>query len=225
MKKLIISLFIPITLFAETLTTNNLLLNPNFENGTSNNWTQSGDGSVISDCCNSSYDYEFGDSGSIEQTVNLTSDDITTQMLDNGIKLTSSALWQNGECAVQGCWGGQGNADVFITTLKVLDANGEILATTTNIRTDTTNIYGSIFTDELIYNGTGSYFGSIFLKGEDANAPATLGAGNVDDISFVLEYDNTVLSVSQTEEIKEIEKEIKEVFIPEEINIEEVKIE
>ena len=61
---------------AEEKTTSNLITNGNFETGNSNNWTTSGNVQVITDCCelnnvSSNYDLEFGDSGSIEQQFNL----------------------------------------------------------------------------------------------------------------------------------------------------------
>ena len=77
---LLISLLIlsPSNSETHTATTGNLITNGNFETGNANGWTQSGDGRVISDCCDSylvttsNYDYEFGDSGSISQQFDLT---------------------------------------------------------------------------------------------------------------------------------------------------------
>ena len=43
-------------------------------------------------------------------------------MLDNGITLNSTIEVQNGECAVAGCWGGQGNADTFTNQLTIKDS-------------------------------------------------------------------------------------------------------
>ena len=70
----------------------------------------------------SNYDLEFGNSGSINQDFDLSSDTITQNMLDNGITLDSTIEVQNGECNVTGCWGGQGNADTFTNklTIKIL---------------------------------------------------------------------------------------------------------
>ena len=60
----LIILFFPITLLAEQLQTDNLIVNGTFDNG-STGWSSSGDGQVIGDCCPGGHDYEFGDSGSI----------------------------------------------------------------------------------------------------------------------------------------------------------------
>ena len=231
-----ILLLIPI--IASSDTTENLIINGTFESGNSNGWTTSGDVQVLNDCCGSNYDLEFGDSGSIEQTFNLTSDEITTQMLDNGITLNSSVQVQNGECQLQGCWGGQGGADSFRIDLSILDENSQVLATVSQIRYDITDINGKYFEDTVSYTGTGSYFGNIFIKSEDANAPATLGSANVDNISVTMDYSPIVLSLEQKSEINTAVEKVEEVkieqykfeevkvnIIEEEIKIEEVKFE
>ena len=142
---------------AEEITTNNLIINNNFETGNANGWTTDGDVQVLNDCCTlnnvaSNYDLEFGDSGSIEQQFNLTTDTITQAMLDNGITLNSTVEVQNGECGVAGCWAGRGGeADSFTIILKIKDSDGNVLSTSTKIRTDVTNINGANFTDSLTY--------------------------------------------------------------------------
>jgi stress-induced morphogen len=200
---------------AEEVTTNNLITNGNFETGNSNGWTVTGDVQVLNDCCElngvaSNYDLEFGDSGSIEQDFNLSTNTITQNMLDNGITLDSSMDAQNGECSVAGCWGGQGAADTFTNVLTIKDSDGNTLASNTTVRTDVTGIDGAIFTDRLIYNGTGSNVGNINISGSDANAPANLGGPNVDNISVTMTYDTFVLSNEITNEINEIFEEIFE---------------
>ena len=172
----LLMMLIHTTSLAEEITTNNLVTNGKFETGNSNGWTTSGDVQVLNDCCElngvtSTKDLEFGDSGSIEQDFNLSSDTINQNMLDNGITLDSSIDAQNGECGVAGCWGGQGPADTFTNVLTIKDSDGNTLASNTTIRTDVTGIDGAIFTDRLIYNGTGSSVGNINISGSDANAP------------------------------------------------------
>ncbi len=202
---------------AEEITTGNLITNGNFETGNANGWTTSGDVEVLNDCCElnnvpSNYDVEFGDSGSINQDFDLSSDTITQNMLDNGITLDSTIEVQNGECNVTGCWGGQGNADTFTNKLTIKDSEGNVLASNTNIRTDVTDIDGANFTDRLIYNSTGSYTGNIDISATDANAPATLGGPNVDNISVTMTYDSSVLDNEIVEEIGEVFEDLEDVF-------------
>ena len=217
MRWLITFLFLFTIVQAEEITTGNLITNGNFETGNSNGWTTSGDVQVLNDCCElnnvpSNYDLEFGDSGSISQDFKLYSNDITQDMLDNGITLNSTIEVQNGECNVTGCWGGQGAADTFTNELSIKDSDGNILASNTNIRTDVTGINGANFSDTLIYNGTGSSNGNITISGSDANAPAYLGGPNLDNISVTMTYDDSVLATEIVEEIENIFEEVEEVF-------------
>ena len=220
MKWLVTFLVLTLVIFgakAEEVTTNNLITNGNFETGNSNGWTVTGDVQVLNDCCElngvaSNYDLEFGDSGSIEQDFNLSTNTITQNMLDNGITLDSSMDAQNGECGVAGCWGGQGAADTFTNVLTIKDSDGNTLASNTTIRTDTTGIDGAIFTDRLIYTGTGSNVGNIDISGSDANAPANLGGPNIDNVSVTMTYDTSVLDEDIVDEIGEVFEDLEDVF-------------
>ena len=133
---ILLLMILTLTTSAEEITTDNLLTNGNFETGNANGWTTSGNTQVVSDCCElnnvtSNYDLEFGDSGSITQDVNLTTNTITQDMLDNGITLTQVTEVQNGECNVSGCWGGQGAADTFTINLNIKNSSGTVIATMT----------------------------------------------------------------------------------------------
>ena len=145
-------------------------------------------------------------------------------MLDNGITLNSSVEVQNGEGGV-GSWApNRGGADTFTIRLQIRDEDQNVLATTTQERTNVTGINGEDFTDTVSYTGVGSNYGNIFISGSDANAPANLGGPNIDNISVTMEYDPVVLTAQQTQEIQEMFEQIEEVYI-EEVAIEEVFIE
>ena len=220
MKK-VLALAILLPLVANSDTTGNLITNGTFDNGTTG-WTLSGDAVRINDCCPGGHDLEFGDYGSIEQNFNLYSDTITQPMLNNGITLNSTVEVQNGEGGVGG-WT-SGAADTFTVRLQIKDNEGNVLATTTQERTDVTGINGENFTDTLSYTGTGSNVGNIFISGTDGDAPASLGGPNVDNISVTMDYDPVVLTAQQTQEIQEIFEEI-EIIEFEEPAVEEVTIE
>ena len=226
------SLYLAAILLSSTVladTTGNLITNGTFDNGTTG-WTLSGDAQRINDCCPGGYDLEFGDSGSIEQTFGLTSNNISQPMLDNGITLNSSVQVQNGECGVAQCWGGSGPADTFTIRLQIKDSDSNVLATTTQERTDVTGINGEDFTDSVSFTGTGSNQGNIFISGSDGNSPNTLGGPNVDNISVTMTYDPVVLTATETaiiatafEEIEEVLTTVspEELFIYEEFIVEE----
>ena len=200
-------LFLPISVLAET--TGNLITNSGFDQNT-DGWTLSGDVQRIGDCCPGGHDIEFGDSGSIEQSFSLHINNVTQNMLDNGLSLTSVVEIQNGEGGAGGWAPNRGGADSFRIDLSILDEQENTLATVSQTRTQTTGINGVDFTDTVTYSGTGAYYGNIFIQGEDANAPARLGGPNVDNISVTMEYDPVVLSLAQTQSLNETFEEIGE---------------
>ena len=200
-------LFLPISVLAET--TGNLITNSGFDQNT-DGWTLSGDVQRIGDCCPGGHDIEFGDSGSIEQSFSLHINNVTQNMLDNGLSLTSVVEIQNGEGGAGGWAPNRGEADSFRIDLSILDEQENTLATVSQTRTQTTGINGVDFTDTVTYSGTGAYYGNIFIHGEDANAPARLGGPNVDNISVTMEYDPVVLSLAQAQSLNETFEEIGE---------------
>lgn len=214
MKRILLLLVIP--LLANSDTTGNLITNGTFDNGTTG-WTLSGDAQRIGDCCPGGHDLEFGDFGSIEQSFNLIDDSVTQSMLDNGITLDSTVEVQNGEGGV-GSWApNRGGADTFTIRLQIRDEDQNVLATTTQERTNVTGINGKDFSDSVTYTGTGSNIGNIYISGSDANAPARLGGPNVDNISVTMTYDPVVLTTEQTLEIANVFTSVSE--LEEEVSI------
>jgi len=223
--KYLIPLFFPLMVLADSQTTGNLITNGTFDNGTTG-WTLQGDAQRIGDCCPGGHDLEFGDSGSIEQSFDLLSNTITQPMLNNGITLNSSVEVQNGECGVSGCWGGSGPADSFTIRLQIRDSDSNVLATTTQERTNVTGINGKDFEDSVSYTGSGSNQGNIFISGSDnsGNNGNLLGP-NVDNISVTMTYDNEVLSAIQTSHISTTFQEVEEVLSTEIETIEFIPLE
>jgi len=226
----------PLFSHAESLTTDNLITNGNFETGDTNGWTTDGDVAVFNDCCslnNSQYDLEIGKQGSIEQSFFLINDVITQPMLDgNPVQLNSSVLAQNGECSEPGCWAGsgRGGVDSFTIRLQFRDSDNNVLATTSNTRLDITDIQGITYTDQLIYSGTGSSIGNIQLSGYDAAQENGYGGVNFDDVSVTLNYNSKYVTELQAAAITESVEELNEIIelfeevIPEQIITEEIYI-
>lgn len=210
MKNIWILLLLP--LLANADTSQNLIINGTFDNGTTG-WTLSGDAQRINDCCPGGHDLEFGNNGSIEQSFNLIHDSITQQMLDNGIVLNSSVEIQNGE-SVGGWCANCGPVDSFSIQLDILDENSQVLATTIQERTNVTGINGKDFTDSVTHTGTGSNIGRIVISGSDGST-GYLGGPNVDNVSVTMEYDPIVLSLEQTEHIAAVSEIIEEIYIEE----------
>ena len=193
--------------------TGNLISNGTFESGNSHGWNTTGEVTVLNDCCGSQYDLEIGLSGSINQSFDLTSNTITQTMLDNGITLNSSVQVQNGECGLAQCWGGSGPADTFTIQLQIKDSDNNVLATTTQERTNVTGINGKNFTDSVSYTQSGSNRGAITISGSDSNGVVGgLGGPNFDNVEVTMTYEPVVLTALETENITTAFEEVEEVL-------------
>ena len=229
-------MMLTLTTSAEEITTGNLL--PNGTGSASN--LQSVDTnipnvqpscssftSVNTTCTDSSWNYqevEVGSTSSGTGTLNYTGDlvDITTgnetttqAMLDNGITLDSTTIVQNCEWSGSSyqCGQAQSGRDTFKTTVKILDADGEVLSQVDQIRNTDSGYYSNAdkYTDQVIYNGTGSNQFDWTWTGIDGDSsPVNLGGPNLLGAKLTMTYDNTVIANEIVEEISNIFEELEE---------------
>jgi len=221
---------------AEEITTGNLL--PNGTGSASN--LQSVDNtipnvqsscssftSVNTTCTNQNWNYqevEVGSTSSGTGTLNYqgslvdvaTGSETSTQaMLDNGITLDSTTVVQNCEWSGSShqCGQAQSGRDTFKTTVKILDSNGEVLSQVDQIRNTDSGYYANAnkYTDQVIYNGTGSNKFDWTWTGIDGDSsPVNLGGPNLLGAKLTMTYDNTVIANEIIEEIEDIFEELQE---------------
>ena len=232
----LLTILIHTTSLTEEITTGNLL--PNGTGSASN--LQSVDNtipsvqsscssftSVNTTCTDSSWNYqevEVGSTSSGTGTLNYTGNlvDVTTgnetttqAMLDNGITLDSTTIVQNCEWSGSSyqCGQAQSGRDTFKTTVKILDSDGEVLSQVDQIRNTDSGYYGNAnkYTDQVIYNGTGSNQFDWTWTGIDGDStPVNLGGPNLLGAKLTMTYDNTVIANEIVEEITSIFEELQE---------------
>jgi outer membrane biosynthesis protein TonB len=225
-----------LTTSAEEITTGNLL--PNGTGSASN--LQSVDTnipnvqsscssftSVNTTCTNSNWNYqevEVGSTSSGTGTLNYqgslvdvaTGDETSTQaMLDNGVTLDSTTVVQNCEWSGSShqCGQAQSGRDTFKTTVKILDSDGNVLSQVDQIRNTDSGYYANAnkYTDQVIYNGTGSNQFDWTWTGIDGDStPVNLGGPNLLGAKLTMTYDNTVIANEIIEEIEDIFEELQE---------------
>jgi outer membrane biosynthesis protein TonB len=183
--------------------------------------------SVNTTCTNSNWNYqevEVGSTSSGTGTLNYTGDltNVTTgdetstqAMLDNGVTLDSTTVVQNCEWSGSShqCGQAQSGRDTFKTTVKILDSDGNVLSEVDQIRNTDSGYYGNAnkYTDQVIYNGTGSNQFDWTWTGVDNGSPLVdLGGPNLLGAKLTMTYDNTVISNEIIEEIEDIFEELQE---------------
>ena len=183
--------------------------------------------SVNTTCTNSNWNYqevEVGSTssgtGTLNYTGNLvnvtTGDETSTQaMLDNGVTLDSTTVVQNCEWSGSShqCGQAQSGRDTFKTTVKILDSDGNVLSEVDQIRNTDSGYYGNAnkYTDQVIYNGTGSNQFDWTWTGIDGDStPVNLGGPNLLGAKLTMTYDNTVIANEIIEEIEDIFEELQE---------------
>ena len=208
---------------AEDITTGNLL-----PNGTNNaspyNGVDSKVPNITTDGFNTSggirnwgQEIETTGTGSINYTGSLvgitTGDDTTTQdKLDNGVTLNATTVVQN--CEYQGsnwqCGQARPGQDTYTTTVKILDTDGNVLATVNQIRNTDAGYWANAlkYVDTVTHTGTGASKFYWEWEGVDLGYiehNTNLGGPNLLGAKLTMTYDNIVL---QQETIREIEEVI-----------------
>ena len=239
--RFIVSIFfamiLTLTTSAEEITTSNLLPNA----GDSKSSAQSVDNNIpnVASSCSEftvsgatcfSNEIETTGTGTVNATGSLlnitTNSDTTTQdKLDNGVTLNSTTIIQN--CEWDGssneCGDRAGARDTFKTTVKILDANGNTLASVDQIRNTDAHYYANAhkYTDQVIYTGTGSNQFDWTWTGIDNNAnPGNLGGPNLLGASLTMTYENVVLEVETQTALQEVSSAVNATEIEEAVSVE-----
>jgi hypothetical protein len=226
-----------LTTSAEEITTGNLLPNAG-DNASSAQSVDNNIPNVASSCSEFtvngatcfSNEIETTGTGTVKATGSLlnitTNSDTTTQdKLNNGITLDSTSIVQN--CEWDGssneCGDRAGARDTFKTTVKILDTNGNTLASVDQIRNTDSHYYSNAhkYTDQVIYTGTGSNSFDWTWTGIDNNAnPGNLGGPNLLGASLTMTYENVVLEVETQTALNEVSSVINATEIEEAISVE-----
>ena len=230
-----------LTTSAEEITTSNLLPNAgdnkssaqSVDNNVPNVASSCSDFTVSNSHCFST-EIEVTGTGTVQADGSLlditTNSDTTTQeKLNNGVTLNSITIVQNCEWSGSSyqCGNAQSGRDTFKTTVKILDVDGNTLASVDQIRNTDAGYYANAhkYTDQVIYNGTGSNQFDWTWTGIDGDStPVNLGGPNLLGASLTMTYENVVLevatktaleAVSEAVAFTEIEQAVSTVVIEE----------
>ena len=237
MLSILLLMILTLTTSAEEITTGNLLPNAgdnassaqSVDNNIPNVASSCGEFTVSNATCHSN-EIETTGTGTVNATGSLlnitTNSDTTTQdKLNNGITLDSTTIVQN--CEWDGssneCGDRAGARDTFKTTVKILDTNGNTLASVDQIRNTDSHYYSNAdkYTDQVIYTGTGSNSFDWTWTGIDNNAnPGNLGGPNLLGASLTMTYENVVLEVETQTALNEVSSVINATEIEEAISVE-----
>jgi len=252
--KILVSLILTNNSFAETATSGNLLPNAgvaksNLQNQSgnidgingSNGWTTTG-------ISNFNNELEANGTGTVSSSgslVGITTEKqnggqftTTADALDGGVRLNSTTEIQNCEWigSAHQCGRATQGRDSYSTTVNILDANNNSLATVTQNRNNDAGYYGNTYTytDTVIHNDTGARNWNWSWTGVDGNnvnatsavGPNLLGAeltATLLDINYtpLPPAVHTELLSFNTEIIEEFKELERTVNIKEEIKLEE----
>ena len=252
--KILVSLILTNNSFAETATSGNLLPNAgvaksNLQNQSGNiNGINGSSGWTTTGISNFNRELEANGTGTVSSNGSLVG--ITTEKqnggqftttgdaLDGGVRLNSTTEVQNCEWigSAHQCGRATQGRDSYSTTVNILDANNNSLATVTQNRNNDAGYYGNTYTytDTVIHNGTGARNWSWVWTGVDGNnvnatgavGPNLLGAeltATLLDINYTplppaLHTELLSFNTEIIEEFKELERTVN---IKEEIKLEE----
>ena len=226
-----------LTTSAEEITTGNLLPNA----GDSDSNYQSVDNNIpnVASSCSEftlnsatclGQEIEVTATGTVNASGSLvditTNSDTTTQeKLNNGITLNGITIIQN--CEWDGssneCGNRRGAQDTFKTTIKILDSDGNTLASVDQIRNTDAHYYSNAlkYTDQVIYTGSGSNQFDWNWTGIDNDPnPLSLGGPNLLGASLTMTYENVVLEVETQTALQEVSTAINATEIEESVNVE-----
>ena len=237
---------------ADVITTGNLLpnandgvdwgsnstdqINPGGSGTVSNGSTVNGfDVTCAASQANCGYKYSVGGDFEVTGTstlsvtdVNLTNNNITQQMLDNGVTLDSYIDVANCDNQAGNCEGKSGATDSHTVTINLKDSSGNILSTTTQTRTNIAGFQGNCngyptsssggqtagcgqYNDQVIYNGHGSNKFDWSWSGTDNNTgTAQRGGPNLLGAKLTMTYDDTTIADNIVQEIGDIFEELQE---------------
>ena len=234
---LIFATALTLTTLAEEITTGNLLPNA----GDSDSNYQSVDNNIpnVASSCSEftlnsatclGQEIEVTATGTVNASGSLvditTNSDTTTQeKLNNGITLNGITIIQN--CEWDGssneCGNRRGAQDTFKTTIKILDSDGNTLASVDQIRNTDAHYYSNAlkYTDQVIYTGSGSNQFDWTWTGIDNDPnPLSLGGPNLLGASLTMTYENVVLEVETQTALQEVSTAINATEIEESVNVE-----
>ena len=162
--------------------------------------------------------------------IDLTSNTITQDMLDNGITLNSYIDVANCDSKPGNCEGKSGDADSHTVVIELKDLDGNVLSTTTQTRVGISGFQGNCngyphsnsggqtadcgqYNDQVIYNDTGSNKVDWSWSGTDNNnSSSSLGGPNLLGAKLTMTYDSSLLDEEIIDEIDDVFEDIEDVF-------------
>ena len=232
---------------ADVITTGNLLPNANdgvdWGSSSTDQINPGGSGTVSTGSTVNGFDvtcpasqancgYKYGVGGDFEVTgtatlsvddIALTNNNITQEMLDNGVTLNSYIDVANCDNQAGNCEGKSGATDSHTVVIKLKDSTGNVLSTTTQTRNNTAGFQGNCngypssssggqtagcgqYNDQVIYNNHGSNKADWSWSGTDNNTgTAQRGGPNLLGAKLTMTYDDTVLNQDASDSLDQVQ--------------------